>query len=196
MECWLILGLFQLWPHKHILRVFDTVFQSDGYFMFATEWVFLKSPWLQWWCWWCPMQHWLWAGTLRWATWQATSPRPGWGSRTPRGLPSRWLSSNWSEKCHDSIMIIWYSDHIWWLEGRNMRNIMMLMWWSCVMTLSHLPQHCSLISIWRTTQIGSALEWIHSKGLCHLDVKLDNILVFRWLSWSSSWQWWWQWWWL
>ena len=132
----------------------------------------------------CPIQHWLWPGTLRWATWQATSPRPGWGSRTPRGLPSRSWSSNWSEKCHDSIMIIWYSDHIWWLEGRNMRNIMMLMWWSCVMTLSHLPQHCSLISIWRTTQIGSALEWIHSKGLCHLDVKLDNILVFRWLSWS------------
>jgi serine/threonine protein kinase len=28
-------------------------------------------------------------------------------------------------------------------------------------------------------QVGSALEWIHSKGLCHLDVKLDNILVFR-----------------
>ena len=32
--------LTQLWPHKHILRVYDTVFQSDGYFMFATEWVF------------------------------------------------------------------------------------------------------------------------------------------------------------
>ena len=28
-------------------------------------------------------------------------------------------------------------------------------------------------------QIGSALEWMHSKNLCHLDVKLDNILVFR-----------------
>ena len=28
-------------------------------------------------------------------------------------------------------------------------------------------------------QIGSALEWVHSKNLCHLDVKLDNILVFR-----------------
>ena len=28
-------------------------------------------------------------------------------------------------------------------------------------------------------QVGSALEWIHSKGLCHLDVKLDNILVFK-----------------
>jgi len=28
-------------------------------------------------------------------------------------------------------------------------------------------------------QVGSALQWIHSKGLCHLDVKLDNILVFR-----------------
>ena len=26
-------------------------------------------------------------------------------------------------------------------------------------------------------QIGSALEWVHSKNLCHLDVKLDNILV-------------------
>ena len=28
-------------------------------------------------------------------------------------------------------------------------------------------------------QIGSALEWVHSKNLCHLDVKLDNILVFK-----------------
>eukprot|EP00095_Tigriopus_kingsejongensis_P010752 snap_masked-scaffold277_size226016-processed-gene-1.8 protein:Tk10752 transcript:snap_masked-scaffold277_size226016-processed-gene-1.8-mRNA-1 annotation:"serine threonine-protein" len=28
-------------------------------------------------------------------------------------------------------------------------------------------------------QIGSALEWVHSKKLCHLDVKLDNILVFK-----------------
>ena len=28
-------------------------------------------------------------------------------------------------------------------------------------------------------QIGAALEWMHSKNLCHLDVKLDNILVFR-----------------
>ena len=28
-------------------------------------------------------------------------------------------------------------------------------------------------------QIGSALEWVHSKSLCHLDVKLDNILVFK-----------------
>ena len=28
-------------------------------------------------------------------------------------------------------------------------------------------------------QIGSALDWMHSKNLCHLDVKLDNILVFR-----------------
>ena len=27
-------------------------------------------------------------------------------------------------------------------------------------------------------QIGSALEWVHTKNLCHLDVKLDNILVF------------------
>ena len=28
-------------------------------------------------------------------------------------------------------------------------------------------------------QIGSALDWVHSKNLCHLDVKLDNILVFK-----------------
>ena len=28
-------------------------------------------------------------------------------------------------------------------------------------------------------QIGSALEWIHLKNLCHLDVRLDNILVFK-----------------
>lgn len=28
-------------------------------------------------------------------------------------------------------------------------------------------------------QIGAALEWVHSKSLCHLDVKLDNILVFK-----------------
>lgn len=28
-------------------------------------------------------------------------------------------------------------------------------------------------------QISSALEWVHSKDLCHLDVKLDNILVFK-----------------
>jgi len=28
-------------------------------------------------------------------------------------------------------------------------------------------------------QVGSALDWMHSKNLCHLDVKLDNILVFR-----------------
>ena len=28
-------------------------------------------------------------------------------------------------------------------------------------------------------QVGSALQWIHSKNLCHLDVKLDNILVFK-----------------
>jgi serine/threonine protein kinase len=28
-------------------------------------------------------------------------------------------------------------------------------------------------------QIGSALEWVHSKNLCHLDVKLDNILVSK-----------------
>jgi serine/threonine-protein kinase SBK len=32
-----------------------------------------------------------------------------------------------------------------------------------------------------TRQIGSALEWVHSKNLCHLDVKLDNILVFRYI---------------
>ena len=30
-----------------------------------------------------------------------------------------------------------------------------------------------------TCQVGSALQWIHSKNLCHLDVKLDNILVFK-----------------
>uniref|UniRef100_A0A0K2T9A4 Serine/threonineprotein kinase, putativelike [Tribolium castaneum] n=1 Tax=Lepeophtheirus salmonis TaxID=72036 RepID=A0A0K2T9A4_LEPSM len=30
-----------------------------------------------------------------------------------------------------------------------------------------------------TKQIASALEWVHSKNLCHLDVKLDNILVFK-----------------
>ena len=28
-------------------------------------------------------------------------------------------------------------------------------------------------------QVGAALQWIHSKNLCHLDVKLDNILVFK-----------------
>ena len=28
-------------------------------------------------------------------------------------------------------------------------------------------------------QIGSALDWIHLKNLCHLDVRLDNILVFK-----------------
>ena len=28
-------------------------------------------------------------------------------------------------------------------------------------------------------QIGSALDWIHMKNLCHLDVRLDNILVFK-----------------
>ncbi|TRY77392.1 hypothetical protein TCAL_00140 [Tigriopus californicus] len=28
-------------------------------------------------------------------------------------------------------------------------------------------------------QIGSALEWVHSKKLCHLDVKLDSVLVFK-----------------
>ena len=28
-------------------------------------------------------------------------------------------------------------------------------------------------------QIGSALDWIHGKNMCHLDVRLDNILVFR-----------------
>ena len=28
-------------------------------------------------------------------------------------------------------------------------------------------------------QIGSALQFMHSKKLCHLDVKLDNILVFK-----------------
>ena len=28
-------------------------------------------------------------------------------------------------------------------------------------------------------QIGSALDWVHGKNLCHLDVRLDNILVFR-----------------
>ena len=26
-----------LWPHKHILRVYDAVFQCDGYYMFAME---------------------------------------------------------------------------------------------------------------------------------------------------------------
>ena len=26
---------------------------------------------------------------------------------------------------------------------------------------------------------GSALDWVHTKNLCHLDVKLDNILVFK-----------------
>ncbi len=28
-------------------------------------------------------------------------------------------------------------------------------------------------------QVALALEWVHGLGLCHLDVKLDNILVFR-----------------
>lgn len=28
-------------------------------------------------------------------------------------------------------------------------------------------------------QIASALEYMHSKEVCHRDVKLDNILVFR-----------------
>ena len=28
-------------------------------------------------------------------------------------------------------------------------------------------------------QIGSALDWIHGKNMCHLDVRLDNILVFK-----------------
>ena len=32
---------------------------------------------------------------------------------------------------------------------------------------------------WMIDQVGSALQWIHSKNLCHLDVKLENILVFR-----------------
>ena len=29
------------------------------------------------------------------------------------------------------------------------------------------------------TFAGSALDWVHQKNLCHLDVKLDNILVFK-----------------
>jgi len=81
----------QLWPHKHILRVYDTVFQSDGYFMFATEYAPLGD-----------------------------------------------LTSNITE------------------AGLG-------------------EQHTKRVA----KQIGSALEWIHLKGLCHLDVKLDNILVFR-----------------
>ncbi len=28
-------------------------------------------------------------------------------------------------------------------------------------------------------QVGAALKWVHSKSLCHLDVKLDNVLVFE-----------------
>ena len=31
---------------------------------------------------------------------------------------------------------------------------------------------------WRQSYIFAALQFIHSKQLCHLDVKLDNILVF------------------
>ena len=39
-----------------------------------------------------------------------------------------------------------------------------------------IGEHCSKLV---AKQIGSALDWVHSKSLCHSDVKLDNILVFR-----------------
>lgn len=80
-----------LWPHKNILRVYDAVFQCDGYFMFAMEYAPLGD-----------------------------------------------LTSNITELGLGEI-------------------------------------HTKRVSC----QVGSALQWIHSKNLCHLDVKLDNILVFK-----------------
>jgi len=81
----------QLYPHKNILKVYDAVFQCDGYYMFAMEYAPLGD-----------------------------------------------LTSNISETGLAEI----HTKHI-----------------AC--------------------QVGSALQWIHSKNMCHLDVKLDNILVFR-----------------
>jgi serine/threonine-protein kinase SBK len=81
----------QLWPHKNILKVYDAVFQCDGYYMFAMEYAPLGD-----------------------------------------------LTSNITE--HGLAEV--HTKHV-----------------AC--------------------QVGSALQWIHSKNLCHLDVKLDNILVFK-----------------
>merc|ERR1711892_1358177 len=81
----------QLWPHKNILKVYDAVFQCDGYYMFAMEYAPLGD-----------------------------------------------LTSNITEHGLGEI-------------------------------------HTKRVSC----QVGSALQWIHSKNLCHLDVKLDNILVFK-----------------
>lgn len=83
----------QLWPHKNILKVYDAVFQCDGYYMFATEYAPLGD-----------------------------------------------LTSNIATD----------------LQGIG-------------------EVHTKRVG----QQVGSALEWIHSKNLCHLDVKLDNILVFK-----------------
>jgi len=80
-----------LWPHKNILKVYDAVFQCDGYFMFATEYAPLGD-----------------------------------------------LTSNITELGLGET----YTKRV-----------------GC--------------------QVGAALQWIHSKNLCHLDVKLDNILVFK-----------------
>jgi len=81
----------QLWPHRNILKVYDAVFQCDGYYMFAMEYAPLGD-----------------------------------------------LTSNITEHALAEI---------------HTKNV------AC--------------------QVGSALQWIHSKNLCHLDVKLDNILVFK-----------------
>ena len=81
----------QLWPHKNILKVYDAVFQCDGYYMFAMEYAPLGD-----------------------------------------------LTSNITEHGLGEI---------------HTKRVL--------------------------CQVGSALQWIHSKNLCHLDVKLDNILVFK-----------------